>query len=53
MPQPIADNTLFYGDNLDILREYTAGESYQPSEAGMEAFGGGVWTMSSTLATRS
>jgi len=22
MPQPITDNTLFYGDNLSILREY-------------------------------
>ncbi len=21
-PQPVTDNTLFYGDNLDILREY-------------------------------
>lgn len=21
-PQPITDNTLFYGDNLDILRDY-------------------------------
>jgi site-specific DNA-methyltransferase (adenine-specific) len=26
-PRPIADNTLFYGDNLDILREYIADES--------------------------
>ncbi len=22
MPQPVSENTLFYGDNLDILREY-------------------------------
>ncbi len=22
MPQPITENTLFYGDNLDILRQY-------------------------------
>lgn len=21
-PQPITDNTLFFGDNLDILRDY-------------------------------
>jgi site-specific DNA-methyltransferase (adenine-specific) len=26
-PQPITENTLFYGDNLDILREYVPGES--------------------------
>ncbi len=27
MPQPITENTLFYGDNLDILREYIPDES--------------------------
>ncbi len=27
MPQPISQNTLFYGDNLDILREYVPDES--------------------------
>lgn len=27
MRQPITTNTLFYGDNLDILREYVANES--------------------------
>ncbi len=26
-PKPITTNTLFYGDNLPILREYIAGES--------------------------
>jgi site-specific DNA-methyltransferase (adenine-specific) len=26
-PQPITENTLFYGDNLKVLREYIAGES--------------------------
>ncbi len=26
-PHPITTNTLFYGDNLDILREYIAPES--------------------------
>src|SRR5258708_15489554 len=26
-PQPITENTLFYGDNLDILRQYIASES--------------------------
>jgi site-specific DNA-methyltransferase (adenine-specific) len=26
-PKPITSNTLFYGDNLDILREYIADES--------------------------
>ena len=26
-PQPITENTLFYGDNLPILREYIADES--------------------------
>lgn len=26
-PQPISENTLFYGDNLDILREYISDES--------------------------
>jgi hypothetical protein len=26
-PSPITDNTLFYGDNLDILREYIPTES--------------------------
>lgn len=26
-PQPITQNTLFYGDNLNILREYIASES--------------------------
>jgi len=27
MPQPIAQNALFYGDNLDILRDYIPSES--------------------------
>ena len=27
MPSPIPQNTLFYGDNLPILREYIADES--------------------------
>ncbi len=27
MPQRITGNTLFYGDNLDILREYIPSES--------------------------
>ncbi len=27
MPQPITQNTLFYGDNLDILRDYVPDES--------------------------
>ena len=27
MPSPITENTLFYGDNLDILREYIPDES--------------------------
>ena len=27
MPREITDNTLFYGDNLPILREYLADES--------------------------
>ncbi len=27
MPQPITQNALFYGDNLDILREHIAEES--------------------------
>lgn len=27
MPTTLAANTLFYGDNLDILREYVADES--------------------------
>lgn len=27
MPKPITTNTLFYGDNLLILREHIAGES--------------------------
>ena len=27
MPHPITRNTLFYGDNLDILREYIPSES--------------------------
>lgn len=27
MPSPITSNTLFYGDNLEILREYTADQS--------------------------
>jgi site-specific DNA-methyltransferase (adenine-specific) len=27
MPKPITTNTLFYGDNLPILREYVADES--------------------------
>lgn len=26
-PKPISDNTLFYGDNLKILREYIPDES--------------------------
>ena len=26
-PKPITDNTLFYGDNLPILREYVPDES--------------------------
>ncbi len=26
-PQPITQNTLFYGDNLDILRDYILSES--------------------------
>ncbi len=26
-PKPIIENTLFYGDNLDILREYIPDES--------------------------
>jgi hypothetical protein len=26
-PKPITTNTLFYGDNLPILREHIAGES--------------------------
>jgi site-specific DNA-methyltransferase (adenine-specific) len=26
-PKPITENTLFYGDNLPILREYLADES--------------------------
>ncbi len=26
-PQPITQNTLFYGDNLNVLREYIADES--------------------------
>ncbi len=26
-PQPITENTLFYGDNLPILREYITTES--------------------------
>lgn len=26
-PQPITENTLFYGDNLDILRDYIPSES--------------------------
>jgi site-specific DNA-methyltransferase (adenine-specific) len=26
-PKPITDNTLFYGDNLPILREYIPDES--------------------------
>jgi site-specific DNA-methyltransferase (adenine-specific) len=26
-PQPITQNTLFYGDNLNILREYISDES--------------------------
>ncbi|BCL81729.1 hypothetical protein ccbrp13_42000 [Ktedonobacteria bacterium brp13] len=26
-PQPITENTLFYGDNLDILRQYVAESS--------------------------
>ena len=26
-PRPITENTLFYGDNLLILREYVASES--------------------------
>jgi len=27
MPKPITQNTLFYGDNLPILREYIPDES--------------------------
>src|SRR4051794_3789257 len=27
MPQPITENTLFYGDNLGILREYISDSS--------------------------
>jgi hypothetical protein len=27
MPNPITQNTLFYGDNLPILREYIASSS--------------------------
>lgn len=27
MPKPITKNTLFYGDNLPILREYISNES--------------------------
>lgn len=27
MPKPITENTLFYGDNLPILREYIPDES--------------------------
>ena len=27
MPAPITQNTLFYGDNLDILRRYIKDES--------------------------
>ena len=27
MPKPITSNTLFYGDNLPILRQYIAGAS--------------------------
>jgi hypothetical protein len=30
MPKPITTNTLFYGNNLDILREYIADENIQP-----------------------
>jgi site-specific DNA-methyltransferase (adenine-specific) len=26
-PQPITENTLFYGDNLQVLREYIQSES--------------------------
>jgi DNA modification methylase len=26
-PQPLTENTLFYGDNLDILHEYIPNES--------------------------
>ncbi len=26
-PQPITENTMFYGDNLDILRQYIADNS--------------------------
>lgn len=26
-PMPITDNTLYYGDNLDIMREYIPAES--------------------------
>ena len=27
LPRPITENTLFYGDNLSILREHIPGES--------------------------
>jgi site-specific DNA-methyltransferase (adenine-specific) len=30
-PQPIAQNTLFYGDNLPILRDYVPDESIGPA----------------------
>ncbi len=31
-PQPISMNTLFYGDNLPILRAYIADESIENSQ---------------------
>jgi site-specific DNA-methyltransferase (adenine-specific) len=30
MPEPITENTLFYGDNLSILRDYIPTESIDP-----------------------
>jgi hypothetical protein len=54
-PKPITTNTLFYGDNLPILREYTANGSValghvqasaQSRPAGRSTTGAGVIDLS-------
>jgi hypothetical protein len=40
-PKPISQNTLFYGDNLTILREHIADESASLTRSRLYLEGGG------------
>lgn len=41
-PAPITTNTLFYGDNLDILRDYLASESVAAHATPVRRHAGGT-----------